>query len=745
MDTVNPLIMMGALTGKPTREEIIKILTCYREVGIEQYLIYPRSGCELEYFSEEYLSTVETICEEAEKLGYKSIWLYDEFNWPSGSCAHTIPQENPAYAAQFICAYNVNGEIKVEIRRNHNYTDLMNPTAVDRFIELTHERYYKRLGKWFGTLIKGIFTDEPEVGFFRPAVEDVPLFFMGYYDGLADDYRAATGGDLFNDIASGVRAAKDFYPTECAPLLAKRFRECFIDRVQAWCSAHGVVLTGHLMDETSTRAARLANGEVLTALSGMKLPAMDDIWCNTDMNAFEFLTYGTVLYAIEQQGNNGGLAELFACHKCDINFAKLQQELFMAAAFGIDHYVLAVAAMDPRGNSIKKEHFNPFSWEVPHLPAFKEWSKSARRAAALATAKRVYDVAVRYTNNAPELNNLLRDLTSRQISWKLINNLDSIPDDVQMVLNCSHQRMPIREEKHNCMGWAFEQIHTRLKEKFHLPCQVCYPDGALVKDVFVRRYADGTLLVIDMAGRNRELVLHRNGQAIEFALPRFGVAEFPGWQLEFDNKHTIRVEFDSSNRAVIKLDQAADLHLALRDYAGSAEVELDGQVVNPTLPCCGLPASYNQLYKLADLGKVSAGEHTFVLKSNIEDFAFLPAAILLGGEELPAYAGRINQSAKVFIPDTAMKIKTAHTAPPGDVELFINDQSCGTRLTAPYEWIIPEDSRGRVVEIKFSYSSSIAALYGNPWRGTTELDSALRGLFAPDYHGKPNVLEIIFE
>ena len=114
MTAINPLIMMGAVTGKPSREDIIKILTCYRQAGIEQYMIYPRSGCELEYFSEEYLSTVETICEEAEKLGFKSLWLYDEFNWPSGSCANTIPAENSDFAARFICATKTGGKVKVE-------------------------------------------------------------------------------------------------------------------------------------------------------------------------------------------------------------------------------------------------------------------------------------------------------------------------------------------------------------------------------------------------------------------------------------------------------------------------------------------------------------------------------------------------------------------------------------------------------------------------------------------------------
>jgi len=400
--------------------------------------------------------------------------------------------------------------------------------------------------------------------------------------------------------------------------------------------------------------------------------------------------------------------------------------------------------MDPRGNSIKKEHYNTFAWDVPHLPAFKEWGRIARRAAALAGKKRLYEVAVRYTDNAPDLNNLLRDLASRQISWKLIDEHDPIPDDVLAVLNCSHIRMPLREEKYGITGWSFEQIATRLHEKFPINSKICYPDGALVSDVFVRRYADGMVLAVDMAGRNRELVLHRNNQTIPFTLPRFGVVEFPGWQLEFDHPHSQRIEFDAARQAVITLKNTQKLALALRDYAGSAEVELDGKSVIPTLPCSGLPESFNQLYKLADLGEVNSGRHTLVLKNDIEDFGFLPAAILLGEADLPDFSGRIVQYAQVFIPENALKIQTNHTAPPGDVELFINKKSCGTRLTAPYEWIIPDELRGELAEIKFSYSSSIAALFGNPWRGSDELSSALRGFYAPAYRGKPDLLEITF-
>ena len=76
----------------------------------------------------------------------------------------------------------------MEIRRNPDYTALMDPAAVDRFIELTHEQYYKRLKPYFGKLIKGIFTDEPEIGYWGKYAPDA-IFCMGYYKGLEDDYR----------------------------------------------------------------------------------------------------------------------------------------------------------------------------------------------------------------------------------------------------------------------------------------------------------------------------------------------------------------------------------------------------------------------------------------------------------------------------------------------------------------------------------------------------------------------------
>ena len=65
----NPLIPMAAVTGRPTREFIREFMGEYRRVGVTQFLIYPRSGCEVEYLSEEWFQLVQNVLDAGEELG----------------------------------------------------------------------------------------------------------------------------------------------------------------------------------------------------------------------------------------------------------------------------------------------------------------------------------------------------------------------------------------------------------------------------------------------------------------------------------------------------------------------------------------------------------------------------------------------------------------------------------------------------------------------------------------------------
>lgn len=71
---------MIAVTGRPTPEQIKHFLYSLHEVGIEQFLIYPRSGCEVAYMSEAWYAVIDAFLRSAEALEMQ-VWLYDDFNW----------------------------------------------------------------------------------------------------------------------------------------------------------------------------------------------------------------------------------------------------------------------------------------------------------------------------------------------------------------------------------------------------------------------------------------------------------------------------------------------------------------------------------------------------------------------------------------------------------------------------------------------------------------------------------------
>ena len=117
---------------------------------------------QLEYLEDEWFDCCRNIVETAEKLGYKAIWLYDEFNWPSGQCGGKTMQHSKDFQLKTLHAKrNQDGTKSFEIVYNPKFPDLLNPEAVAFFIENTYDKYFQRLGKHFGTLIKGIFSDEP--------------------------------------------------------------------------------------------------------------------------------------------------------------------------------------------------------------------------------------------------------------------------------------------------------------------------------------------------------------------------------------------------------------------------------------------------------------------------------------------------------------------------------------------------------------------------------------------------------
>lgn len=259
------------------------------EKGVNGFVLHPRIGVpeEMPYLSEQYFRAVRFIVGAAAKLGMK-VALYDEGMYPSGSAHGMVAEANPEYAAKGIILLDAEqAEAKLAAERNaqviarlpdgrrivYGFTggtirgihfgeddgepgapkaaDILNPLAVEEFIRLTHDRYYRELKEYFGDTIIAFFTDEPSAlgrgaGRYRP-----------WASGLEKEIEAAGGRieeleGLFAKTGRTVAGREDIEETQdngtvrlYRKLIKAKLRETFYARLSGWCASHGIGLMGH--------------------------------------------------------------------------------------------------------------------------------------------------------------------------------------------------------------------------------------------------------------------------------------------------------------------------------------------------------------------------------------------------------------------------------------------------------------------------------------------------------------------
>lgn len=720
---LNPLIPMGAITGKPDLELITYTLKMFKKAGIEQYLIYPRSGCELEYLEDEWFDCCRNIVETAEKLGYKAIWLYDEFNWPSGQCGGKTMQHSKDFQLKTLHAKrNQDGTKSFEIVYNPKFPDLLNPEAVAFFIENTYDKYFQRLGKHFGTLIKGIFSDEPSPGYCGEYTDQSTkdTLKITWWNGLEDDYLAMTGRNLRDDLDH-----PDFQKNHSL-LIGKQFRKVYFDPLRTWCDEHNILLTGHLMGEHTVSGSKRFNGDPLLAIAGFSLPGLDEISTRTTLDTIEWLTFATARYGIEAN-QNGGLAELFALGPADLPPARLRQMIALCALHGIDRYVMAVSQVDFRGNVGKPIWFNPCSDDQPWFTDNLEFlAHDARQFAKLTKLKRIPELAVRYPLDLVDINPLLKLLVSAQIQWHLINHDEQATDEIEVI-------NPTKD------GFHLENANLTFKDPNdlveyvdeYLPKQalVTNEDGTKANNIFLKSYSDGTIAVLDLHDEvlQRNLILNANGVKRHFTLYGRDIHIAYPWTIMRDRPNIARPTFET-NETTLEVKNKLTVQFALRTYHDPASVSIDGQPIEiAKQEATLLPHGFQELYATSKPITLQPGTHTLKLEQG-EDFklVFMPPAWIIGdfaftspnvldidrhdGEGLDNFAGTITQSSTISIPlnATAIQLETDELF----TEITLDTTSLGTRGWSPFIWNIPAPFRGKTVKIQIRRQTSIAPIFG---------------------------------
>ena len=214
-----------AWNGKLSREELLRQIKIFKEMGLGGFHMHVRTGMDTPYLTEEFMGFIRFCIDAAKEEGMLA-WLYDEDRWPSGTAGgkvtagkkenarkslmlttepyapdrphratkpepgrgqNTMRQDNGELLAVYDICLNADGTLRSARRigeddeaegvkwyaymeyasedpwfNNTAYVDTLREEAIDEFIRNTHEVYYRGVGEEFGKTVPSIFTDEPQ-------------------------------------------------------------------------------------------------------------------------------------------------------------------------------------------------------------------------------------------------------------------------------------------------------------------------------------------------------------------------------------------------------------------------------------------------------------------------------------------------------------------------------------------------------------------------------------------------------
>ena len=718
----SPIITMAAVTGKPSKQQIFNWLTNLNENGFGDIAIYPRSGCEIEYLSNEWFDMCGIIIDKCAEL-QMDVYIYDDFNWPSGDANGKVTV-NPDYRLKNIAIKGDNAGtvgchsvLDNTIFGEKYFPNLLNKSSVEYFIELTHEQYYKHFHKYFGNVIKGFFTDEPAVGY-GCEISTIP-----YYDGMENDYNSAFNRDFMTDL----KAEYPDFTKNAFEIIAKQFKYSFVDTIADWCASHNVLMAGHLMGDNSPYLSTLHSGNLLYNLKGFSLPGIDDI--DTD---FSYFTLFSVLGAVEYAaGENGAMAELFALGPCDLSFAKRKAMIYLTACFKIDHYFTAISAMDFRGNAFISDYFDPLTNSQPCFAGMKLLAEEAKIAAKIAKKAYKPQVFIKYpwencaknygdTSNVSKVHSLTRRLSMCNVAWEFCEE-------------ASNENTVVFDDNFN---YVFKgQTYTTVESILPL-FGAETPNG-----IFQRRFTDGSTVAINTTADVKSFTL--NGD--EITLDGYGVYYSENPPKVYNGERTpvtepFEVSFKNDNiiRAMF-INEQTDSKLTLTDdctvtftVRNGVSAYLDGEkLIADNTAVDVLPEGFAPLYCASKPMKLKKGTYTL---SSEDDIKYLPSVMVIGdfsaenisddicelvllervthlAENSICDFGRIEFSTKVLIPDNAkaISIKGNNLL----TRVFANDRALGEFIAQPMHVEIPSDLKGLEVTLKIEQSSSLAPIFGD--------------------------------
>lgn len=395
-------------------EQLRRQIDGFKTMGMGGFHMHSRVGLDTEYLGSEFMEMVKLCTEYAREEGLLAC-LYDEDRWPSGCAGGLVTKQNPDLQSQhilltqhkygqgdvheppaflgfaarsergkLIARYAIdlgdNGALRTYQRLPDNvdscpdgfkmvyaylepnapsdwyngstYVDTLNPSAIQQFIETTHERYKAAVGNDFGAVVPSIFTDEPQFAQKTqlPTANSSADQFLPWTFTFCESFASAFGYDpldklpevvwnLGNNQASLMRY--QYHDHVC-----ELFVSAFMDQLSAWCRGNGILLTGHMMEEPFLKTQTASLGEAMRCYRSLDMPGID-LLCDQ----FEYNTAKQATSVARQNGTAGAMSEIYGVTNWTFTFEGHKGCGDWQAALGITWRVHHLTPLTMRGEA----------------------------------------------------------------------------------------------------------------------------------------------------------------------------------------------------------------------------------------------------------------------------------------------------------------------------------------------------------------------------------------------------------
>ncbi len=479
-DIRNNTVCFWSWNNDLKEEELIEQLKGFaeRNIGV---IIHARAGLRVPYMESRWFELMQSVLAVAEKLNVE-VYLYDEDGWPSGFAGGKVALQDPSCSykklcfgygekkREYIAIYNKVSDSEWKIadladlnedslcfwyEEDSHYVDLLDDTATDLFLQFTHDTYKRYTGKYFGKVIKGIFTDEPQLNVDGYSWnKSIPEWFEQKYSENVFENLWRLSED---DEAAGNFKQKWWQ------LISERYATAFVKKLSAWCEENGIALTGHFAMEDGISNQIASCGGVMSHYEYMQLPGIDHLGNRVTSPVLK----KQVASVSNQLGNGRVLSETFGCSGWNISQERLEWVWGSQLVFGINKPCLHLSAYSLEGRR-KRDYPPMFSyqsnwWKVlgvftERINSMNDFMSEGNRLCdtlvinPITEARRLYTHSSGNRTKLGNLSNEYRQLLENMLSlqWdfelgdeKLIKKYASIKEGKVILGRCSYSTVVI--------------------------------------------------------------------------------------------------------------------------------------------------------------------------------------------------------------------------------------------------------------------------------------------------------------